>query len=103
MEMIDFDRIAKVCYDFYDKNFLTKSKPNDSEWTNMSAILITIGKILYQIYYTINVFYYKNFACIQIFFSDYLKKNTRIQSVFFSYFLMRILFVEFFFPIFYLS
>ncbi|RNA08298.1 tRNA-specific adenosine deaminase 1 [Brachionus plicatilis] len=39
---MDFNEIAKICYDFYDKNILVKSKPTNSEWTNLAAILATL-------------------------------------------------------------
>lgn len=45
MKELDFNKIAKFCYDFYDKNIFIKSRPTASEWTNMAAILIEIGKL----------------------------------------------------------
>jgi hypothetical protein len=37
---LNADFIAKICFDFYDKNLITKSKPKENEWTNLAAILM---------------------------------------------------------------
>ena len=33
------DNVAKICFEFYQKNLVTKSKPKENEWTNLAAIL----------------------------------------------------------------
>lgn len=37
------DKIAKLCFDFYEKNLLTKSKPATNEWTNLASIVCCQG------------------------------------------------------------
>ncbi|CAF0710605.1 unnamed protein product [Brachionus calyciflorus] len=49
MVQIDFDKIAKCCYEFYDRNILIKSKPAKNEWTNLAAILVTKDHINYKV------------------------------------------------------
>jgi hypothetical protein len=34
------NKVAKLCFDHYEKNIPKKLKPSASEWTTMSAILL---------------------------------------------------------------
>jgi hypothetical protein len=40
METVNPDHIAQLCFDFYDKNLSKNGKPNNTEWTILSAIII---------------------------------------------------------------
>ncbi len=37
---IDPDKVAQLCFEFYQKALSTKSKPKENEWTNLAAILL---------------------------------------------------------------
>lgn len=37
---LNVDKIAKLCYDFYDKNLTIKNKLTKKEWTNLASILV---------------------------------------------------------------
>ena len=36
----DANKIAKLCFDFYDKKLSKNGKPNAQEWTILAAILL---------------------------------------------------------------
>ncbi len=37
---LNVDKIAKISYDFYDKNLSIKNKLSNREWTNLASILV---------------------------------------------------------------
>jgi hypothetical protein len=36
----DANKIAKLCFDFYDKKLSKNGKPNAQEWTTLAAVLV---------------------------------------------------------------
>ena len=41
----DADIVAKLCFEFFDKKLSKNGKPNDKEWTTLSAVLAYFNKV----------------------------------------------------------
>jgi hypothetical protein len=37
---LNVDKIAQICFDFYDKNLSNMNRLSNKEWTNLAAILV---------------------------------------------------------------